>query len=724
MSVNISRYDVKYNRSIEKWYEALPIGNGRMGCLIYGDGPIHFALDTTDLWDENANPVTAESGFNYRNLISLVRDGGDAAWEEHSRLFDKIYLTPNPTKLSGGIMDLDFGVKTKDIVSEVSLKTAIATVKFGDVCIESFMSATRFVGVAKIYGDFEINIVPIKYISKKERGKVLDYPQGEITDDGEIIRYIQTTRTDFSYGIVVLRRRFEDHTELYFTLENNKRDADFVESAVKLLKSISAEGYESLKKEHVGWWRRYWKKSSLSVGDELFEKTYYRSYYLFASCSRKGFAPMPLQGVWTDPEVIPNCKGDYHHDTNTQMSYQSYLKANRLDEGRAFVDYLWDLRGEFRKFAKEFYGVNGYLLPGVSSLDGKPLGGWPQYALSPTMTIWSIQSFDEYYLYTGSKTFLKERAYPIFKWVGEAIAGLLEERDGKLYLPLSTSPEIFDNRRESYLTPNSNYDLALVKYLFITLKKYSIELGKDATAYEDILSRLEDFHTDGGELLLAPDTPLRESHRHFSHLMCLYPLHLINYDTPENRRLYDRSMHNIEKFGTGSWMGFSYPMCAQIYAMMGAGNGAYEKLREFAHGFVSDNGFGMINDFKNYGYTMNHRPLFEADVSFGFCDALQEMLLQEHEGYINLFPALPIEWKNNKLSFTKFRSYGGVLVSAKYAQGRVMSLELYSKDSVKIKIKNRFGVEEFGFSNGVRISAKENDIFDIEFKGKIKLLTY
>ena len=82
-----------------------------------------------------------------------------------------------------------------------------------------------------------------------------------------------------------------------------------------------------------------------------------------------------------------------------------------------------------------------------------------------------------------------------------------------------------------------------------------------------------------------------------------------------------------------------------------------------------------------------------------------------------------IRFLTRKLSFTKFRSYGGVIVSASYERGRVTSLELYSKDSVKIKIKNRFGVEEFGFSNGARIFAKKNEIFDIEFKGKIKLLT-
>ena len=81
------------------------------------------------------------------------------------------------------------------------------------------------------------------------------------------------------------------------------------------------------------------------------------------------------------------------------------------------------------------------------------MGGWSQYALSPTMSIWVALSFDEYYLYTGDVLFLKEKAYPFFYEVGKAIMGLLEEKNGKLYLPLSTSPEIYDDTPEAYLIP-------------------------------------------------------------------------------------------------------------------------------------------------------------------------------------------------------------------------------------------------------------------------------
>ena len=107
-----------------------------------------------------------------------------------------------------------------------------------------------------------------------------------------------------------------------------------------------------------------------------------------------------------------------------------------------------------------------------------------------------MQSFDEYYLYTGDKQFLKEYAYPYFVEVGKAIYGLLEEKGGKLYLPLSSSPEIYGAERESYLKPNSNFDLALLRYLYQTLLKYTAILKKDGTMYASILSKLDEIAVD------------------------------------------------------------------------------------------------------------------------------------------------------------------------------------------------------------------------------------
>ncbi len=737
--MNLKKYAISYENAIERWDEALPIGNGKLGCLIYGDGPLRLSLDRVDLWDKHLNPDTEKKEFCYDNLIKLVKSGKEEDWQEATRLFDDVYsATPNPTKITAGRIELDFGVKTKDIQSQVDLKTALASVTAGDdFRAEIFASATRFVGVARVYGSYTHSLRIPAYISGDDGAnkewigsnncpKSLGYPRAKQVSDGEFTYYKQTTFSDFAYGIVLLKKDCGTYSELYFTIATNEDDADFIEYAKKQLCDAEEIGYEALKKEHIRWWKNYWKKSEISVGDGLLEKVYYRSYYLFASCSRKGFYPMPLQGVWTaDNDCLPPWKGDYHHDTNTQLSYQSFLKANRLDEGRVFVDYLWKLKDEFRAFTKKFYGVDGLLIPGVSTIDGKPMGGWPQYALSPTMSIWTAQSFDEYWLYTGDTNFLKTRAYPFLKEVGDAIYGLLEEKDGKLYLPLSTSPEIFDNERESYLEPNSNFDLALLLYLYKTLQGYANFLGEDESKYAKILAKLDDIALDGGKRIRLDKTQnLAVSHRHFSHLMCLYPLHLINYDTQAHKTIYEDACYELERLGTGMWVGFSYAMCAQIYAMAQKGNSAYEKLRIFANGFVAENGFHLNGDFKCYGYTTLHYRPFTLESSFGYCDALQEMLLQEHQGYVHLFPAVPDDWKNRTIFFKSLRSYQGVLISAWAKGGKTEKVLLDSQKATKIRLKNTFAACQLTvLHNGASYLVNDIDgYFEIELqKGKTTL---
>lgn len=172
--------------------------------------------------------------------------------------------------------------------------------------------------------------------------------------------------------------------------------------------------------------------------------------------------------------------------------------------------------------------------------------------------------------------------------------------------------------------------------------------------------------------------------------MCLYPLHLIHYDTKEHRELYKKALSEIEKLGTGMWVGFSFAMCAQLYAMAENGADAYEKLRQFADGFVEENGFHLNGDYKQKGYSTFHYRRFTLEALFGFCDALQEMLLQEYQGYLHLFPAIPKQWENEGIEFNGFRSYGGILVSGKIKNGYLSEIRLKIPEKMLIKIKNTF----------------------------------
>ena len=681
----------------ERWDEGAPLGNGKIGSIVYGSNPLKITVDRADLWDLRPNEVTLEKGFNFANLVRLSTSGKKEDWQERARLFEDIFMgKPYPSKITAGRLELFFNPALKDARYTLDISSAKVNVYDGNELVaEVFTDYISLVGVIKLYREAEVKFHIPAYltnlsengsgIGSEDVGVTLGYPVARIKQDGGYARYEQDTHTEYSFGIVI--KKVGD--EVYYTLATTDDDKDYVGYAEKALSAAAEIGFDGLYKEHARSWKKYCGKSSVKTGDKLLDETYKKSWYLFRCCSRKGYYPMPLQGVWTaDNDALPPWKGDYHHDTNTELSYQSYLKANRLDEGEAFIDYLWKLKPTFEKFAEEFFATDGLLIPSCSTADGKPMGGWAQYSLSPTMTVWAAQSFDEYYLYTGDEKFLSDRAYPFFKEVGSAIKGLLREKDGKLYLPVSTSPEIFDNEPEAYLKPNSNFDLALLKYLYKTLAGYCSKLGLNGEEYNEILSKLDDFAIDeNGVVMLDKERYLPETHRHFSHVTCLYPLHLINYDTKEHKEIYENTILNLETLGTGYWVGFSFAASAQIYAMAKNGNAAIERLSQFCKGFVAKNGFHLNGDYKRYGYTWFHYRPFTLESLYGFCDALHETLLQDHTENIELFPAVPDEWKRRGVSFDNLRSRGGLLISAEAKGGEIVKLKVKSlKDDSRVTI--------------------------------------
>ena len=153
--LDLKKYDISYNRSVENWDEAVPLGNGKIGSLVYGDGsPLKISVDRVDLWDERPHPHTLEKGFTFKNLIKLSKSGKEEDWQERRRLFELIASgKAYPTKLTAGRLELDFGVKTDDINTHLSIEEAVASVavnggKTGKA--ELFLSATKFVGVIQV----------------------------------------------------------------------------------------------------------------------------------------------------------------------------------------------------------------------------------------------------------------------------------------------------------------------------------------------------------------------------------------------------------------------------------------------------------------------------------------------------------------------------------------------------------------------------------------------
>lgn len=374
-----------FHEPIRRWDEGLPLGNGLTGCLVWGDGsPLRLSLDRGDLWDTRLAPEVLDKGFTYRNLVELVRNQEQS---EISRRFSDFFsLYPNPTKLPAGRIEL-YGIPPMERMgSRLSVREAKAKVKWlaegATIKLESFLHAESGLGYIRLQGEnvnqVKLELVPPDYTgSFNQREDVrssfdislasLGYPSAEHGRADDTKWFHQQTNHGLAYAIVVAKhQRTEQDIEWVYVVAASLDGQDWLEKAKRRVQEALESGFESALQTHLEWWERYWRQSAITLSEFEFEKQWYLTNYLFGSCSRKGAPPMPLQGVWTaDEGLLPPWKGDYHHDLNTELSYWHYLKANHLQEGESFIDFLWDLRPVAREFARTYFGTSGINLPSV-----------------------------------------------------------------------------------------------------------------------------------------------------------------------------------------------------------------------------------------------------------------------------------------------------------------------------------------------------------------------
>ncbi len=677
-------YQITLKAPIEKWDEAIPLGNGLMGGLLWGgDGDIKLSLDRGDLWDLREHPILSDEYFTYDEMVAMVSEGrNEELNEKHS------HVSPFPTKLPGARLVLDIGSNSASSF-QLDMRRAVGSVDIAGNRAECFFPANYPLAVMSL-PDLDIGLELVANQAVKELG----YRPPEVTIDDDRAWIVQDAALGFRY--VIYCELWQDVGRyLAATITTNRDSDDPLDLAFKRVQRARDGGNPELMKDHLDWWSNFWKESRVNLPDQKVQRYYHLVQYLYGSGSRKGAPPIPLQGVWTaDEGELPPWNGDYHNDLNTELTYWSYLSSGRFEQGESFLDFMWSLKDQHEELARVFFGLErGHVVPGVMSLEGKVMGGWLQYSLSPTNGAWVAQSFHLHWLHTMDRKFLSERAYPYCKGIAEALLGLMEEdpRSGNLLLPLSCSPEIHNNFQESWVTPNSNYDLSLVRWILLANAQMADELGrvKESRKWRDNLERLDDLAVNDTGLMVSPDETLTESHRHFSHLMSIHPLGLINVEGgPDHLRIIDDSLRHLERLGTSEWLGYSYSWMACILARIGDGNGTLKHLRDFLEGFTLRNGFHSNGEQTRKGLSDYHFRAFTMEGNFAAGQAIHEMLLQSWGGKLRVFPALPSGWKD--LSFENLRAEGGFIVSATCRGGETVKVTVKSTVNRRLRLINPF----------------------------------
>jgi hypothetical protein len=696
-----NRIGLLFDKIPTRWDEGLPLGNGLIGELIWQkDDKLRISLDHSELWDMRSMKGLHTPGFNYKWVKEQVLADNYAAVQ---KIGDKPYDSePAPSKIPGAA--IEFEVKDWGGVKQATLNIekaeAVILWKNG-VQMTSFVHAKQNIGYFRFENLRDLNL---KLLAPKYEGSSgstlsgpvdgddlarLGYKQGAVIQNGQSFRYIQQGWAGFYYEVYVKWEKINAETiEGQWAISAHYPNKPQPE-AQKLM--ASAPSYAAALQAHQSWWTSFWAKSSVSLPDPVLEKQYYLELYKFGSAARSNTPPISLQAVWTaDNGRIPPWKGDYHHDLNTQLSYWPSYASNHLEEAMGYLNHLDQNKEQYKKYTQWFFGSGGLNVPGVTTLVGEEMGGWIQYSLSPTVSAWLAQHYYLQWRYSMDKEFLTTRAYPWFKDVARHLEEITYiDKNGYRQLPLSSSPEINNNSKSAWFLENTNYDLALMRFLFAKANELALELNlpTEAAHYTKILNQFQAYHlSENQELNFSKDLPYNQSHRHFSHLMAIHPLGEIRWENgAKDQEIIKNSLKLLDKIGPSQWCGYSYAWEGNLKARAKDGEGAAAALTDFATAFCSTNSFHLNGDQTKSGKSsMTYRP-FTLEGNFAYAAGIQEMMLQSYAGFIEIMPALPADWQ--EAEFNSLRAEGAILVSAKRKNGKINHIRLVAEKAGKISLK-------------------------------------
>ena len=685
--------DLRLSAPISTWDEAIPLGNGLFGGLVWGGGSrINISLDRGDLWDLRPAAPFGSDGYRFADVVRLVREHREDSL--HIRLDDPYDRIAYPTKIPGGRVVVTVDSSRRAQAFTLSLAHAEASVQFAHDVMRGFFSARDSVALFRVPSLRAVDIVRPASLN------TLGY--GPATFSHDTVRrvahqwMVQQAALGLSYVVAVASRQDGPSSSLMaITIATSNDGGDPVAIARRRLDRALRSGYAALQRPHDAWWQRFWATtSSMTVPDTALQAHLDLVQYYYGAAARRGAPPIPLQGVWTaDGNSLPPWKGDIHNDLNTQMTYLAAHAAGADDAMMGWLDYNWTLLPVYRQFARDYFGVSGAAIPGVMSLDGKPLGGWGQYSLSPTMGLWVAQSFYLQWRYGRDRAFLRTRAYPFIAELGIATTALLQRApDGRWRLPLSSSPEIFDNSMRAWLPSMSNFDLALLHWLFGALDNMATALGDSTAAkqWRATSAQLQPLVIDSTThaLPFAAGLPYSESHRHFSHALAIHPLGLLTSESADSLTV-QRTLDQIRQYGSDNWVGYSFSWYSAMLARAGRTEEALKQLEDYRRAFILRNGFHANGDQAHSGLAKaTYRPV-TLEGNFLALHAAHEMLLQSWGDVVRIFPAVSTRWRD--VSYRDLRAEGGWRVSATRVGGVTTRVRIVSGAGGVLRLRDPFG---------------------------------
>ncbi len=425
------------------------------------------------------------------------------------------------------------------------------------------------------------------------------------------------------------------------------------DSAHRAVSAASAAPLAIFERDHIAWWHSYYRKSFLSIPDGRLQSFYWIQLYKVASGARRDAPVMATCGPWLEPTPWPAT----WWNLNVQLEYWLIHGSNHL-ELDAVTRALSQHRQNLVDQVSAAYRDDSAGIPRTTDMtlmNGAGIGtagfavGIPGQD-PPTPEVgnltWALHNVWLSYRHTMDRRILGDVVYPLLRRaINYYRHFLFTGEDGRLHLPATFSPEYGVD------AVDTNYDLALIRWGAGTLLESAAVLQIDdplIPAWRELLAQLVDYPVDENGFMIGAGVPFAKSHRHYSHMLAVYPLYLVHWEQPGNQDLIARSLQHWISF-VGALQGYSYTGAASMSAQMRRGADAAFYLSELLRLFIQPNTM-----YKESG------PVIETPLSAA--QSLHDMLCQSWGGVIRVFPAVPPAWQD--VTLHDFRTQGAFLVTA------------------------------------------------------------